>query len=211
MSEHDDSWHKLLDPITLKSNLVRASLFVTAYETFRSNIQDCLISFFADTWDNGKPISGKAYQTEVRSKHRNQLVASLEWFRSMNAIDNGDMSSFYAIRAHRNEVVHEMFAFMADSNRDIDDELFEQLITIYQKIEKWWVINVEFAIDPDIDMDSVDIDSVVPGPILGLQLLLDISLGREPKEGYYKEMYAEAKHSETKTIPFLTRVGFWSL
>ena len=116
----------------------------------------------------------------------------------MDAIDDGDMTSFYTIRAHRNEVVHEMFAFMADSNRDIDDELFEQLITIYQKIEKWWVINVEFAIDPDIDMDSVDIDSVVPGPILGLQLLLDISLGRELKEGYYKEMYEKAKTHRNK-------------
>ena len=197
MSEHDDSWQKLLNPITLKSNLVRASLFVTAYEMFRSNIQAHLISFFADPWDNGKPISGKSYQTEVRSKHRNRLVASLEWYRSMDAIDDGDMTSFYAIRA-RNEVVHEMFAFMADSNRGIEDELFEQLITIYQKIEMWWFINIELAINPDIDMDSVDIDSVVIGPILGLQLLLAISLGQEPEEGYYKEMYEKAKTHRNK-------------
>jgi hypothetical protein len=65
-----------------------------------------------------------------------------------------------------------------------------QLMQLLLKIERWWVINVEMATDPDINMDEIDEAGIIPGSYLMLQVLSQVALGNEEEAWYF--------HRETK-------------
>jgi hypothetical protein len=41
--------------------------------------------------------------------------------------------------------------------------------------------------------DGTDPESVIPGPVWSLQLMLDIALGNEPEEGFYYNAFTAPK------------------
>lgn len=83
--------------------------------------------------------------------------------------------------------------FLSLHTRELDISKFQSLIQIFKKIEVWWVINFEASIDPDMVPDGADLEGVVPGPMWGLQLMLDIAFGNEPSEGYYYNSFMKRK------------------
>ena len=48
---------------------------------------------------------------------------------------------------------------------------------LLNKIEKWWIINVEVATDPDWDGEELDEAGVVPGPSWMMDMLAQVALG----------------------------------
>lgn len=185
MNESTKSWEKFLHPESLKGNLIAISLFISAFEMFKDRVTEKPETFFSDGFDENGLIINDQYKSEVLSKSKSPLFASLLWFKEMGAIDDKDIETFDGIRKHRNEVTHELMSFLSDAERNMDAEKFQELVSLLSKIEKWWLINFEMAIDPDMVPDDVDPDEVIPGPIWSLQLMLDIALGNEPEEGYY--------------------------
>jgi hypothetical protein len=78
-----ESWAKFLNPRTLKSNLIIASLFLAAYETLRSAIIEHIRGFYTNGFNQNGWIIDTKYQTDVLSRHNSPLRASLLWFREM--------------------------------------------------------------------------------------------------------------------------------
>lgn len=194
MDESKQSWEKFLHPESLKGNLIAISLFIAAFEMFKDRVIEKPETFFSDGFDENGLIINERHKSEVLSKSKSPLYASLLWFREMEAIDDNDIAKFDDIRKHRNEVTHELLSFLSDVKRNFEVERFEKLIALLSKIEKWWLINFEMAINPDMVPDDVDPDEVIPGPIWSLQLMLDIALGNEPEEGYYYNEFIK-RHS----------------
>jgi hypothetical protein len=191
MTDFKKSWEKFLHPETLKENLIAISLFITAFESFKENIISKPELFFANGFDeNGRTVDDK-YKTDVLSKSKSRLYASLLWLKEAGAIEQSDIESFDSIRRHRNEIAHEPMEFLANSERNFDASKFEDLIKLLTKIEKWWFINFELSIDPDILPEGANADEVIPGPIWSLQLMLDIALGNEPESGHYYKSYKQ--------------------
>jgi len=193
MEETRKSWEKFLHPESLRGNLIAISLFIAAFEMFKDRVLEKPKTFFSDGFNQNGQIINKKYKSEVLSKSKSSLYASLLWFKEMGAIDGTDIETFDNIRKHRNEVTHELLSFISDAKKNLDVEKFQKLVGLLSKIEKWWIINFELAIDPDIAPDNVDPDGVIPGPILGLQLMLDIALGNEPEEGYYYHEFTKRR------------------
>ena len=185
MTNTDKSWQKFLHPETLKGNLIHIALFISAFEMFKDIIIEKPKTFFSNGFNQDGLILSDSYKTEVLSKSKSPLYASLLWFKDIGAIEEEDIEIFNAIKKHRNEVTHELIGFVSDSKKEFDTEQFKNLIDLLSKIEKWWLINFEIAINPDMMPEDANIDEVIPGPIWTLQLMLDISLGGEPEEGYY--------------------------
>jgi len=193
MSATDKSWGKFLNPATLRTNLIAISLFITAFETFKASVIAKPESFFCIGFDeNGLTISER-YRSEVLSLSKSKLYASLLWLLDIEAIEQADIDAFNLVRAHRNELAHEPFAFLATHGRELDLSHFQTLLDLLRKIEKWWFLNVELATDPEMLPDGADPEEVIPGPIWSLQLLLDIALGNEPSEGYYYDGFMRNK------------------
>jgi len=165
--------------------LIAVALFISAFEMFKRRVIEKPETFFTDGFDQNGLIVDERYKTDVLSKSKSRLYASLLWFKEMGAIDNADIQIFDTIRKHRNEVVHELMDFLSNAKRNLDPNIFQNLVALLAKVEKWWLINFEMAINPDMVPDSVNEEDVIPGPIWSLRLMLDIALGNEPEEGYY--------------------------
>lgn len=193
MNDTEQSWKKFLHPETLKGNLVAVSLFITSFEMFKDAVLQKPKTFFSNGYDKNGPIVGEEYKNEVLTKSKSPLYASLLWFKEMGAIDDGDIKKFNRIRQHRNELTHEIMEYLSNVNKNLDTSIFQNLIQLLSKIEKWWFVNFELAINPDIAEKDVNLDEVIPGPIWSLQLMLDIALGNEPEEGYYYNAFEENK------------------
>ena len=193
MSDAHDSWEKFLNPKVLKGNLISISIFIAAYEIFKDAVIEKPEVFFSNGFDQNGLIMDEKYKTDVLSKSKNKLYASLLWLKEMEAINQSDIDAFDSIRKHRNEVAHELMDFVTNSNRNFEASIFQELINLLKKVETWWFINFEASIDPDILPEGTDPNEVIPGPIWSLQLMLDIALGNEPEEGYYHKVYNENK------------------
>jgi hypothetical protein len=78
---------RLIHPDTLKENLVRAAVYIIAYEFLENLLRDRLEDFYGyagdGSWDvkREKLKPGKKYPMEVRAKDKDNLfVASCRWF-----------------------------------------------------------------------------------------------------------------------------------
>lgn len=193
MTTSNKSWEKFLHPVTLKSNLIAISLFITAFEMFKDRVVEKPESFFCNGFNGSGPIVDDEYKSEVLALSKSKLYASLLWLKNMEAIEQKDIDIYDSIRLHRNEVAHEPMEFLARAERNFDAAKFQDLITLMAKIDKWWFVNFELSIDPDMLPDGANPEEVIPGPIWSLQLMLDIALGNEPEEGYYYKAFKQAK------------------
>ena len=191
MASSNESWEKFLHPKTLKNNLITISLFITAFENFKESVISKPVAFFCDGFNEYCYIIDEKYKTEVLSLSKSKLYATLLWLKTIEAIDQQDIVKFDAIKRHRNEIAHETMQFLADADKNFDVTKFTDLIALLTKIEKWWFLNFEASIDPEMLPEGADVEDVVPGAIWSLQLMLDIALGDEPTAGYYYNAYKE--------------------
>ncbi len=191
MANSNASLEKFLHPKTLKNNLLTISLFITAFENFKESVISKPVAFFCDGFNENGYILDEKYNTDVLSLSKSKLYATLLWLQTLEAIDQHDILKFDAIRKHRNEVAHETMEFLANAEKNFDVTKFTDLITLLTKIEKWWFVNFEASIDPDMLPEGANADDVIPGVIWSLQLMFDIALGNEPEEGYYYNAFKE--------------------
>lgn len=193
MNNVNDSWEKFLHPETLRGNLLVISLFITAFEIFKERVIEKPETFFTNGFNEKGMLVSKKYETEVLSLSKSRLYASLLWLKEMGAVDDADIKSFDEIRKHRNEVTHELIDFLSNINKNFDHMKFKALIDLLAKIENWWLLNFEIAIDPDMIPDGAKPEDVVSGTMMSLKLLLSIALGTEPEEGYYYNSFKKIK------------------
>jgi len=191
MNDVKSSWEKFLHPETLRGNLLLISLFITAFELFKNCIIEKPETFFSSGFNQDGIIVSDQYKTEVLSLSKSPMLSSLLWFRKMEAIDDADIKIYDEIRRYRNELTHELPVFLANANLNFDYTKFHALIDLLAKIEKWWVINFEAAIDPEMLPEGTDQEDIIPGVIMSLRLMFDIALGTEPEEGYYYNAFQE--------------------
>ena len=189
------SWERFLNPDTLRSNLIVASIFLSAYEILRQSIIERIRDFYTTGFDSSGIIVDPKYQAEVLSKNRSPVYASLEWLKESQAIDESDVAVFDRIRQTRNEIAHEITQMLT---RGIPDDLllrFHEMVDLLAKIEKWWIVNVEIPTNPDFDGEEIDEEGIMPGPVMTIRLLLDIALGSEQESKYYFDEFLKRQPS----------------
>ena len=82
----------------------------------------------------------------------------------------------------------------ASSGIDFDvTETFEEMVGLLRKIEIWWFVNLDMVIDPEAYPEDLDLEQVTPGPVWGLQMLIDVALGSEDEaQKYYNYFVANS-------------------
>ena len=183
------SWERFLNPTILRSNLIIGSLYIAAFEMLKSSIIERIRDFYTTGFNQSGLTISEKYKTEVLSLNSSPLYASLQWLQNMEIISKNDVNEFEEIKKCRNEIAHEFINFLSTSPTIDPLPLFPRTIALLSKIEKWWIVNVEIPTDPDLVGSDVGENSVIPGPIMTLQLLTDIALGSEEEsKQYYKFM-----------------------
>lgn len=189
MSESSRRWEDFLNPEILKTKLISASIYLAAFEILKDSIIERIETFFTDGFGPQGNILSPEYETEVKSRHKSKVRASLEWLKEQEAITAEDIEAFDKIRESRNEVAHEMPNLLGGESSVDFAQQFERMVALLRKIEVWWIVNFELAIDPDFQDAEIDEDGIIPGPLLTLQLMLEIALGDPEKASYYYDEF----------------------
>jgi hypothetical protein len=174
-----------LNPEILRTNLIVASLYITAFEMLKDAIINRIKDFFVPGFDQSGLIFDEKYKTEVLIRDRSPLYASLSWLKDMNAINDQDIDLFNRIKECRNELAHEITNFISVGPKINPIPLFNQMVDLLQKIEKWWIVNVEIPSNPDFDGEDIDEDEIAAGRVIMIRMLVDIALGTEEESKFY--------------------------
>jgi hypothetical protein len=163
----------------MQEKLVSASLFIAAYDLLKESIVGRIRSFYMVGFNEDGEIVGEKYETAVAARNKSILYASLDWLRENEVIDKGDCEAFERIRKTRNLLAHELLAIVTAGKDSDHIARFEELVSLLRKIEIWWVVNVEIPVNPDFDGEEIDEGGIVPGPVLMLQMMLEVASGNE--------------------------------
>jgi hypothetical protein len=180
-----DSWKRLIDPDVLRPNLVIASLYMTAFELLKNTIVDRIKSFYSHGFDQSGYKLGPEYQSEVLARNRSPVYASLEWLKESMVVNENDIAAFEKIQSLRNDLVHGIPHFVVNGLPSELAVLFPQMVFLLQKIERWWIVNVDMGNKPHFDEEKVDEESILPGPNIILRLMVDVALGSSEESRKY--------------------------
>jgi hypothetical protein len=177
MTDHNEHWERFLDPEVVRPSLFMATMFITVFEILKNSIVDRIRDFYSIAWsEDGNAISPE-YASNVLSRKKSAVYASLSWLLEQEAINEADLAIFEQLKSTRNLLAHRLFDVVTGQAASTHQEQFAALVELLRKIEVWWVVNVELATNPDYDGQEVDEAGIVPGPILSLQMLMQVASG----------------------------------
>jgi len=180
------SWEEFLNPEVTRPRLIVASIYIAGFEALKDAIMDRIRGFFWTDFDESGDKIDPKYQSDVLARNRSLVHASLDWLTEMNAIDDADVRAFDRMKACRNTLAHNLFSTLGSEGLPPDfEQCFTEMVALLRKIEVWWITNVEIPTNPDYDGSDIDEEGIVPGRLMGIQLLWDIALGDEERSRFY--------------------------
>ena len=189
------TWEDFLDPNVVRPVLISASIFIAGFEALKDSIIGRIRDFFCHGFDASGHIVDPRYQSEVLSRSKSPVYASLDWLKEMNAIDDTDIEVFDRIKMCRNDLAHRLLSMLGSAFVVPDFAIsFQEMATLLRKIEVWWIKEVEIPTNPDFDGQEISEDAIVPGRSIGLRLLCDIALGDETKSRFYIEEFRKRSY-----------------
>lgn len=181
--DYREQWENFLNPEVFKDRLINISMYITIYEMLKDSIINRLKDFYVMTLIGTKDLEGEEeYRTKVLSRHKNHLYASISWLIENGVINEEDKENIEALKSYRNYLAHEMSNIVF--NGEIKD-LMQNFLCTYQlihKIENWWIINFEMAINPDFadtNLEDIDVNNIESGKKLMIDMALSVLSGSE--------------------------------
>ncbi len=196
------SWEEFLNPEVTRPRLIAASIYVASFEALKDSIIGRIRSFFASGFDEtGEKVDPK-YASDVLARNKSPLYASLDWLKGMGAIDDADLATLERVKRCRNTLAHELLSILASRGLPAEyDKCFVDMVALLRKVEVWWIVNVEIPINPDFDGEEIDEAGITPGPIMSMQLLMDIALGDEERSRLHYERFCKGAGANTPAAP----------
>lgn len=179
----DQQWKNIFDRDILRESVNILALYITMYELLEDTLISCPKDFFTEFEYDER--AKKQYEEHVLSLYdksacpgittkNKELIASLLWFKKMEAITDNDIQLFANLRITRNEVTHRMLNAIAESGSRYLIQLME-LYKLFCKIERWWILEIEVPIGGEIPPDQeIKEEDVMSGNMIILNAIIDI-------------------------------------
>lgn len=189
MKSYIEQWTNILDPQILKPNLEFISLYIALYE----KLEDTIISRIKDFYTVIE-LDETEYHNEFLAlydpkrcpninKQCKTLISSLIWLLNINAITANDIEQISNLKKERNKLTHEMFDLLSQGLPENLHSKLVNMVGIFNKIEKWWIVEVEIPTGCEIDnIEDADMDNVMSGNMLILQVILNIATNNSNKD-----------------------------
>ena len=190
-----DKWERFLTPEILRSNLLMASVYLVIYEKFKKIIIERIREFYCNGFKDGEWIVDSDYQEKVISRNKSLLYASLLWYLEIGAIADQDLRDFEEVKSFRNSIAHELDNLIIEGIPTDIVNNFNKLNSLFEKIEKWWFMNVELLVNPylsDVEIKELDMDKVVSSSIATNQLLIQVAFGNDEDAEKYIKLFKES-------------------
>ena len=186
-----ENWERFLNPESLRSNLILASLYIATFEILKNSIIERIKTFFWIGLDESGDIFDPKYQIEVVEKNRSLLYASLEWLRKTDVITDDDISLFNRAKAHRNVIAHEITRMLSEGLPSDFPERFNEMLYLLNKIEIWWVLNFEIPINSDLDNEEINEEDIIPGSVASIYMMLKVALGSDDEARVFYDEFVK--------------------
>lgn len=121
-----------------------------------------LIRFFCfgDYDQDGNPLRTDDYQAELAKfgfkQHHDEYRAACLWLKYMETIDDEEYTKLLEIRAHRNQIAHELPTVLLDAKLEVNVELLVKARNFINKLDRWWFENYELAINPAYEGQTIE-------------------------------------------------------
>ena len=163
-NDYKQQLENCFNPDILKQNLIIASLFIALFDNFKSSITQNVKYFYLSGFSDGKE-QFREYEnkvlSKVKSKKNREIKATLLWLRESGAITAEDENKFEELTNMRNKLAHEMSKMLLDGFPNTIYDLYVDMINLFNKIEKWWIIEIEIPINPpDIPPENICWDEI---------------------------------------------------
>ena len=169
----NDFAHKL-SPKEVRQNLIKASVFITAYELLKDAVVGNVSGFFLCGFDQSGLKYLTEYERDVLSRDKSKVRASLLWLLDMKAITPEDLTAFDEMRKHRNDVAHELPKLLVDPTFSVDLDLLNKLYVMLRHLDRFFG-EIQVDTDPDFDGKQVDLDGIKSGITLLLEYVISIA------------------------------------
>lgn len=189
-----DNWNNILNEDVLKFNINFAALFVLNFECLKDYIITQPRTFYSDVLIKDGELcceETEEYKKEVRSLEKNIENASLRWFMNTDAITEEDYNLYQKLRERRNYITHELLKNLNNGFIETDAKLYVKLLELYQKIDKWWINEIEIPISGEVLPDEYDSEQVLGGQAMILSIINDIIFDNNKER--YKNLLDELK------------------
>jgi hypothetical protein len=170
MNDYDENMLHFLDPTLLREKLAFFSLFIAIYENFKYTIVEHVRWFYCNGFQDGKPTFddyGREVLSKVESGKNKEIRATLLWLEQADAININDSRFFREITNLRNSLAH------------------------FEKIERWWIIQVERPTDPDSPFETDESTEPEMATSLNVEFLKMATTIVLTSADKYKRMYQD--------------------
>jgi len=189
-----EEWERFLTPSILRSNMIIASVYIAAFEILRNSIIERIREFFSMRWKEDQNIINPKYESDVLSRNRSTVFASLQWLKYMEAINEMDIVTFSKAKDVRNKLAHEIPKLLSEGLPPELPGCLYDIKCLLDKIEKWWIVNVDIPTNPDFDGMYIDENEIIPGPVANLKMMMDIALGTDEEAEYYIKEFKKQRN-----------------
>lgn len=90
-----------------------------------------------------------------------------------DAITQEDYDLYQELRERRNDITHELLKNLNDGFYEADAKLYVKLLELYQKIDKWWINEIEIPISGEVMPNEYDPEQVSDGQAMILSIIND--------------------------------------
>lgn len=182
----EKQWENLLTPAVMQERLIAVSLYITAYEMLKESIIGRLRDFYCIGFTADGITTSPEYNKKVLALNKSPLYASLTWLKNTEVVSQEDIELFEQLKQVRNSLAHEVPEIVLTGKDLALMAKLQDLMSLMRKVELWWIVNVEIETDPDFDGRDVDPEEITPGPILMLQIMMEVLSGNEELREHYK-------------------------
>lgn len=175
-------FEKVFTPKILRQNLIMAALFIAVFDNFKFNITNNVKYFYFSGYENGKE-QFKDYEKKVLSKveeNKNKEIRSiLLWLKKNKLITQEDEDKIKEFTDIRNNFAHELTRMLYDGFPENIKEKYMEMITLFDNIERNWIIHVEMEINqPDIPYDNICFDEITSNNLEFIKIMTDVAINK---------------------------------
>lgn len=185
----DSKWlealNNIIDSKTLQDNLSFTAFYIAVYENFAYTAQERIKFFYCHgATRNEDGTIEYHYNDDYKKLIKNRVVddrgnkdplkASILWFVDTGAITMDEYQLFLKIKEQRNVFAHQLTDVILRGSTEEEIALFLQMFELYQKIDNWWINEIEIPTSGDFLPNSYNRDEV-ESVITGLyELMIDV-------------------------------------
>lgn len=204
----EEKLNNIINKDILQLHLTQIALFIGAYENFIDVIEERVESFLCDSCflDESKELKWKKsekYKSLIEKRrvddmgNKNPLKATMLWFVDEGAITNEDYELFLRIKNLRDRYVHKMSDSLWNGLYEDDADMLFSMMELYNKVDKWWINEIEIPIAGDEIPDGYDTEGVASFSYIAFQIMIGVLYGGKSEE--YIDILKSSSNYQEKT------------